>query len=197
MNNKRRDFLLSMLISGFSMAAFAQTGEVDIRKRCEMGADGQDAIYVLTFVARSGPRMGHAYVEWAAEDSVLRACISQGFGLVPQSSEGRDSLPIVLLRSVPGAVHVENERDETGELLKLFVRVDSRQYRATLDYARALNASASQTYRLLDNDCVEFIRSVAAQLNLNVPKRGVLTLTPRRYMIAFIKQNLPRVKGRP
>ncbi|MCP1571771.1 hypothetical protein J2S30_000150 [Herbaspirillum rubrisubalbicans] len=188
---------MAALLSSLSFATFAQNPELDIRTSCEEGAFGKEAIYVITFVARSAPNLGHAYVQWAAEDTQARACTFEGYGRAPQNSDGVNSIPILLFRSVPGFVHVENGRDDEGKILRLFVRLDSRQYQATLGYARELNASFDQTYRLIDNDCVEFVRSIAGKLNLKVPKRNVFTLTPRQFMLAFIKQNSPTISERP
>lgn len=177
-------FTASLLL--FSTGAFCQTKEIDFRTACETNAAGREVIYVMSFVAREKPFPGHAYVEWLAEDEQAQACIAEGYGKAPLNSDNKNLASIVSFKKVSGYVRREGI-DATG--VKLFVKVDRRLFQKSISIARGMNLLPGAEYRLLDNDCVEFVKKIAQFTGLKVPKRGPSTLTPSMFMTAFIKLN--------
>ncbi|WP_144435956.1 hypothetical protein [Roseibium album] len=151
----------------------------DIRNS-PMTADIGDGVmvYAVTLLARwSGPnekKPGHAYIilsEWRQQGNAVFWQHPLLFGMNPEDAK-KIAIDAALLRYklVLKDRGAEAVLEDEKPAVAIQLWVDPAQYDAVL---RKVEKWRGKTYTLTWSDCLSFVREVAAELNLNVPTRGV------------------------
>jgi hypothetical protein len=130
---------------------------------------------------------GHAFITWRSEDSAFHKVEQFTYGFFPKKGS-----PI--FKSVDGLVvegYVKNSRKDL--LVRRFIiEVDSTDYVETL---KEVDNWKKQSYNLFSNNCVDFMRDVAAKLKLNAPRvrACILPQKPFKYIKKLKKLNVSRI----
>jgi hypothetical protein len=130
---------------------------------------------------------GHAFITWRSEDSAFHKVEQFTYGFFPKKGS-----PI--FKSAEGLLVEGYVKNSNRDLLvrRFIIEVDSVDYVETLKEA---DNWKKQSYNLFTNNCVDFMRDVAAKLKLNAPRvrTCILPQKPFRYIKKLKKLNASRI----
>ena len=130
---------------------------------------------------------GHAFVTWRSEDSVFQKVEQYTYGFFPKKGTG-------IFKSVEGLLVEGYVKNSNRDLLvrRFIIEVDSAAYTETL---KEVDTWKTLSYNLFNNNCVHFMKHIAAKLALNAPstKGCIFPLKPFRYIKKLKKGNTTRI----
>lgn len=130
---------------------------------------------------------GHAFITWRSEDSAFQKVEQFTYGFFPKKGS-----PV--FKSVQGLLVEGYVKNSNRDLLvrRFIIEVDSAAYFETL---KEVDNWKKQSYNLFTNNCVDFMRDMAAKLKLNAPRvrTCILPQKPFRYVKKLKKLNTSRI----